>query len=487
MTTRPALPLEFDPDDYLCTWHVKGPDGAFLNLPGGLEVEPMRPPKGIVHGKIPIIGAPKGVYSFPQTVRAPVLTATLANGGEVLILDAQVTYWTNHGTVRGSAALLRKRSTLMPWESGDPTSIAKSTSAPTFERVRFQVGALDALMGVAPLKETSFPRDGHGEKKWAATANDAAAVDWASDGDALDGHYRGSARVTDAYAFSIRHGPVMTASPKAPQPLRQLLDDWVTPVQAIASIATGKSQPLTYLAVEIGDRHPTNVKRWQVYGSGIAQDPFDSDAEGIQKGRCALRCIADNVNLLDLVHQWQTLAADHHPLIETYAGMLHTQDQHPRSRLLLLLQSLEGMHGHETADAFDSASAAHAEKRKAVLQTIQSQVGEDDLKFIKRYLSKQPFRSLESALKSTFSELPIDLTDVVEGTRIVREVLSESPAGTSALGALAKVRNYLAHGVRGFDAYDLDEMVTPVDAVVRAHALRLLGCPDEVLVRVLDS
>ena len=52
------------------------------------------------------------------------------------------------------------------------------------------------------------------------------------------------------------------------------------------------------------------------------------------------------------------------------------------------------------------------------------------------------------------------------------------------LDALRVARNGLAHGTRGFDAYDLDQVNDILDRLVWAHGLRLLGCPPAVYGRL---
>ncbi|QBX55063.1 hypothetical protein EXE58_06075 [Nocardioides seonyuensis] len=487
---KPVLSLDFEPDEYLCTWHIRDGAGAVRNLSGAIEVSPMAPPRGIIYGNIPLTSDTRHgetSFAFPQRSASPATHATLANGGEVLVLDSTITWWMSHGNIRGSAALLRRKSTLFPWQHSDVPEVPDGDDHLVFDRVRFQVGALDAVLGFAPLKTMRFPKPGEdGERTWAATEADETAVRWTSGEDVLEAHYRGSASIADPYSFSVRHSPVITASSAHPLSLRRLVDDWVTPVQAIASIATGTSEPLTYLAVESnvtdGEAH-----RWQVFGSGISQDPFDSNAESVRKANSALLCVADAVDLLELVQKWQGLAADHHPLVETYAAMLHARDQHPRSRFLLLVQSLEGMHGHETQTEFEGLASNHSAMRAEVLAEIKASVSTEHFKYIKKYLLKQPFRSLESALRATFTDLPVDRTDALSRTALIRQLMDEGPSGMTPFAAAARLRHLLAHGVRGFDTSDINQVVSVSEEVVRAHALRLLGCPDFVLERVLDE
>ena len=70
---------------------------------------------------------------------------------------------------------------------------------------------------------------------------------------------------------------------------------------------------------------------------------------------------------------------------------------------------------------------------------------------------------------------------------LVAEVRMDPKKPETTRSALRVARNNLAHGTRGYDPAALDETVSLLEQVVRAHALRLLGCPDEVLARVLKD
>ena len=204
-----------------------------------------------------------------------------------------------------------------------------------------------------------------------------------------------------------------------------------------------------------------------------------------------LFCHADDVDLLSMIHAWWDLTAEHHPLIETYAGMLHAQEEHPRSRFLLLIQSLEGMYGHETKEEYERQKAAHHERRAETLERIRDHAEPKDFQFIKKTLHRDPLRSLETALEWAF-EVPSPEPSIqarLADTHLVQMVVSheaEEDRGCSTLSAIRIARNGLAHGTRGFDAEDLDIVNDILDRVVRAHSLRLLGCPHQVLRRLFD-
>lgn len=109
-------------------------------------------------------------------------------------------------------------------------------------------------------------------------------------------------------------------------------------------------------------------------------------------------------------------------------------------------------------------------------------------RFLKNNLAKRPLRGLDEALRHLLEKLPVNLTPQLSACGLLAGYLAEAkgPETQRVAYALTRVRNDLAHGNRGFDAYDLNEAVRVLERIVRAHALRLLGCPDSVLERVCD-
>ena len=485
---RPVIELQFSPDEYLCTWHIPGLNAETLHLAGSIDLHEDRPPTGVLHGKLPLestLSAGQASFPFPQTRHLDVVRATLANGGAALLIDATVTWWVSHGTLRAAAAVLTKQNPIFPWQE-QTTQAAGPDEVVLFNQVTLQVGALDAIVGATPIGQKTQPikADEEGRFTWSAVSNPASTQAWERAGDQLTARYRSAVNSFDFYGVRIRFSPVVDAHLAAPGTIFDINDRWVEPLRAIASLATGESQPITHLAVGQAGDEETLARPGQVFGSGLMQMPFDSDGDSVREARSVLHCTQDGVSLLDLIHKWWDLKEEHHPLIETYAGMLHVKDQHPRSRFLLLIQSLEGMHGHATRASFKKRTITHANRRAEVLAAITDHISSAQLKFVDRSLSKEPPRGLEDALRAAL-KLPSPLSETrerLETTNLVQELVKEEHC--SSLGALRLARNGLAHGTRGFDWHDLAEVNAVLDLIVRANALRLLGCPDEVLVRL---
>lgn len=497
---KKALELIYDPDEYLCTWSVPDSKGAWHTLSGSVEAQANRPPRGQIYGEVPLRETPTAPgqtsFAFPQRNELPVLRASLANGGTLILLDATITYLLpNYGVVSGSAALLSRGDGL--FHSMKAATKPPEQSTPRVTGARIQITALDAVVGTVPISEVALPSSsGASKREWTARANPDAHVEWAAEGATLRVAYDGRARALDAFEFRLRFSPVATLQLTDGLTLRELVDDYVEPLRRLVAIATGQPQDLTYLAVELDEEKG----RFQVFGTAITQEPYESSSNAVNDVSSAVKAHSDDLSLLDFITRWRALESEHHPLVETYGSMLHADDQHPRSRFLLLIQALEGMHGAETRDQYEERTERHVDRRTAVLEKLQALAAEgtpaedsrtevlsaSDRSFISKFLMKRPMSNLDGALTAMARSLPVNGMEALASTNLVKGLLASERAN-SAPEALRVVRNDLAHGNRGYPADDLDDVVTVLERIVRGHALRLLGCTDLVVSRVFDQ
>lgn len=473
MTRQPALKLSFAPDDYLVTWTLPAASGeGSFEAHGALTVEAGKPPKGSAHGDIDgalVQGAPS-MTVLPQHVDVPVLTGTLSNGANVLLINARVSYWfSSQASLHAESAII----TMAEVEDAD---------AALFGGFDIQVGGLDAIAGVAPIKSTQLPKDGV-TGTWAAElAPKDFRQEWNDDTATVGLTYYGSFRSFDPYNFSMGFSPVAWGRLEQPLALRDLLDKWVQPLRRIVSIATGRSEEITYLTVYPATDGDTE-RKGQLFGSGITQQPYESMRDEIDRIQSPLGLRSDQVSLLDLLRMWQELETVHHPLLETYGSMLHANDQHPRSRFLLLLQAIEGTHGHETKASFAENQQKHTESRGEVIALAEPALDKEQLKFLKRNLGRRPMGGLEPAINWVAKTLPGDVKARLDGLPLIKSTVE---AGAhNAPDALRIIRNDLAHGTKGYDAYELHQVVTVLEVMVRAYALQLLGCPPPVVERLM--
>lgn len=475
MTRQGALKLSFTPDDYLVTWQLPSPTGGTVDAHGALTVEAGKPPKGSAHGSFDghLEQMASGVIGFPQSVEAPVVTGNLSNGANVLLVNARVSYWfSGQARIDADAAII----TLAHVSASDEA---------LFKSFEIQIGGLDAIAGVGPIKSTTFPQKG-AAGTWAAELAADFNQEWKDADASMSLTYYGSFRSFDPYAFSMSFSPVLSCELAEALSLRRLLDDWINPLRRIVSIGTGRSEEITYLTV-----YPVTgeeaKRKGQLFGSGITQEPYESSQEEIHKIKAPLRLKSDGVSLLQLLRAWQKLASVHHPLLETYGSMLHARDQHPRSRFLLLLQAIEGTHGHETKASFAKRLKKHIEARDEAIARAKDALDDRQLKFLERTLGKRPPGGLEPAINWLANKLPGNVKAQLDATPLITTAKTAPTSAKNAPDALRIIRNDLAHGIKGYEAYELHQVVKVLEQMVRAHALELLGCPGGVITRVLDA
>lgn len=490
MPNNAALRLDFGPDNYQCTWAVPDLSGRTVHhLSGIIEVRGDQPPSGVVTGNIPTKWTSSdGIVKsarFPQSRTWPVLSGRTANGASVQLLDAFVKEeFPGWASITGSAALFAFGSTF-PWRLPPPAPFGFT---PAISSVRFQITGLDALFGAPPLTMVSFPQTEEGA--WSARLNPQSEREWSTGATRLRLGYYPRTDFGGGYGLRIAFSPVATLHLERPITLRPLLDDWVLPLLRIASLALGKPQTLTYLAVDLDAALDQNASQSaQVFGTGITQEPVDCDLDLRRKPRSAFSLAEDGMSPLDLLFEWQRLISERHPLVETYGSMMHYPGEHPRSRFLLLLQVIEGLHGAATRRQYLSRKSTYETKRRLVLDSTSNCLNAANQKFLEKNLNMGPRSGLDSALRGVIRSLPVDLTSEIQGTRLVTGLMTDTTGdrADSPEAALRIARNNLAHGVLGYDPRELNEVVVILDRIVRAHAFRLLGCADEVLLRVLQN
>ncbi|GEP49272.1 hypothetical protein FVP74_07440 [Microbacterium saccharophilum] len=470
-----------EPGEYRVQWTIPSREGGEITLEGDLELIADRPPRAHAYGEIPdtySTGGPgERVASFPQSYAGGLVRGHLLNGQHVLLVDTTI------DIVFPERAVLHARAALVgrdPAPKGD-LSVTK---------VKAQVEALDAVTAIPPIRKTKVPMQvppgkRHLDWSWKAYGHPDSTQTWADADAAVEIRFLNSYSAADWYAFRVTFSPVVLITPSVPLTFDAVFDDWIEPLRRIISLSTGRRERLTYVSVTLAGESATTTDdeeapEFQVYGSAIHQDPYAS--RGADAGRLSpvFRFSPQGMSLLRMLRRWQELAAGHHPLLESYASLMYARDQHPRSRLLLLIQAIEGLYGYETADAYQSRRQAHQARREEILAHLAQSQDEDTMRFVKKHLLKSPPASLEEALGKTLKAAPVNIVPVLKATPLLAGHESV-PTG------LRVIRNDLAHGNRGYPAEDLYEIVGPLDGVVRAKLLGALGCGESIQRRAQEK
>ena len=465
------LSLILEPGEYRVEWQLPTQSGEVVAVQGDLELASDRPPRGNVFGEVPIqwLGGAVGVASFPQIYTAGTVVGRLLNGLTVVLVDAIVEIWISERAVLHARAALVGRQPFV----GNEIQVA---------RVDVQVEGLDAVTGIGPIGKVKIPmKREEGQRyldwSWEAVGNPDSTQVWTDDDAEVELQFYSSVTAPEGFFFRVTFSPIVLIRPSEPIPFDDVFSEWVEPLRRIVSLATGRKERITDLVVRLaatdGDPQP-----FQVFGTALHQAPYSSRGKDVRKIERSFLLSPEDMSLLELLRRWQQLRGKHHPLLETYGSMMFAPEQHPRSQLLLLLQALEGMHGHEAAADFATRVAEHTALRESALDAAKTLSGEV-FTFLKKHLSRRPASSLQQVLGETLVVVPVDITAELERSALVAEVMADPRKPTNSYDALRLVRNDLAHGTRGYDAQAVHEVAKLLDGVVRAHMLRILGCSED--------
>ncbi|HWU32279.1 MAG TPA: hypothetical protein VN108_05360, partial [Marmoricola sp.] len=151
-----------------------------------------------------------------------------------------------------------------------------------------------------------------------------------------------------------------------------------------------------------------------MFGWDITHAPVNSVRSAVDEIHSAVSLKEDGLSLLDLLSRWRELEVAHHPMIETYGSIATAEDPHPRSKFLLLLQALEGLHGYENEVVRAQNQQRHTAKRDEFLAQASKSLTADDMDYLKKFLMKRPPQGLDQALIEILGALPLDIRPELE-------------------------------------------------------------------------
>ncbi|MEU1495891.1 HEPN domain-containing protein [Streptomyces sp. NPDC005732] len=480
MDDTTALKVNPQPDTYRCTWHLPH-DGQIVELPGELVLRANRPPEGAVYAEVPgvwTVTGPNKSAGFPQDREFSTVRCSLENGLQAVLVDCVVSIWMpNRAAVYGRYALVGKQ---------------LISDTPLFDRLKVQVSGVDSLFGRAPIKGFRMPvPQGKTETGlWSVEREPESAQEWSDEEVTLTASFDSSTTMADPYYFRMCHSPSVLIDLKNPMGFDDFLKGWVSPLLDFSALALGKPQRITYFA--IGNRASavdrSGWERFQVYGSGIHQEPFNSTLKEIRRNHSVVNWSDDERSPLDVLREWQKLVEVHHPLVETYGSFLNVRAQHPRARFLLLLQALEGLHGYENKANEDERAELHRERKANILEALKSclALNPKERKFLKTNISNRPPMGLDSRLGESFSQLPAGIVEALDEAELVVSLMDDPRQPKGSCDALRLIRNDLAHGNKGYPVESLDVVAKILERATRAHFLRILGYSSSVQLRAVN-
>lgn len=471
-----AHKLPFDHGEFLCTWSVEDHDGGTVELQGLLTLEDGKYPQGALYGELPL-KSNGGAIAFPQQQDFSSIVGRLSSGGSVALMNGSLEYlFLNQGQATGAFSILSR-------------SDLSAKIIRKYDSIDIQMDGLDAILGKAPISEVRFPKDSTVEPVWSAKTNKEANVSWDAEAFHMAISYSAAIRSFDAYEFRMVFGAVLKIRSDDPLTVEEWWTRWVQPLRSLVSLITRKTSDIhSLLATPEGGK--LGAPKDQVFGLGITQKSQNTSSDKVRSVKPLVNVDDDDANLLALLVNWQSRVDDRHPLLETYGTMLTVTDQHPRSRVLLYLQALEGLFGFESADEREKDEAAYTAKRESVVQRVEgSSLERSDFKFIKKNLQRRPMSGLQNALIRIFDSLIVDLRPKLNDTELINKIrLSDSTlAKESVEKILVKVRNDLSHGSASYEPWDLERLANILERIVRSESLRVIDAPESSRKRALKD
>ncbi len=360
---------------------------------------------------------------------------------------------------------------------------AEEISDTRVSEIRFQLTHLDRIFHTSPIGErTAQPsRSDSGEEEWSVTTR-PSGLEWHDGSTRLAVTYMQSNTVFSSYEFGIRFTPVICISFDDPLDFMEAYDKWVKSMYRVMSVLTGKEEDVSYLEVKPAGVELARSPFLQVFANTVTQSPYMPERGRISRlSDSALRLDADQVSLLELIKEWNRLEEEQNPVVYTYEPYALGNEQHPRARFLLLIQALEGISNRE-ARLNDRASSFARKRDRAINECMKFLTGANR-KFVKNNLKKSPI-NLDDRLRDMLESLPVDLTEKIGSATLIKRLCSENNLKPES--ALRLVRNDLAHGNKTYDIYEIAEIAKTLQAVVRAHCLRILGLDLDIQRRALN-
>ena len=475
-----AVNLPHEPREYMCTWHLPkavqdSDENQLVDVPGTIDLTGRHHPTASFQGILPY-ASDSGGARFPQTKNFNCLTGTLPSGIHVALLNGQMSYWFhNNGGAKGAFALLSIR----PFEHDNYRK---------YQSIELQIDGLETIVDEAPTTIEFTKRTDEHDESYKISIPTRNSLDWNNQEAQMRLGYAGRLR-PDRFNFRTSFAPYLRIDIEEPISLADWWLRWIIPLCDILEVINGKPLDIMYLlAFEDKDAAGPKRRADQVFRYDILQDCIKIDDNKFNHIKPVINLQEDGVNLLELINKHCELKTSKHPLIETYNVNALSDDQHPRSRYLLLIQAIEGLYGYEHKEEYQQRCEQYTQKRNALLDKVKPAVSKEDFRFLNRNFPRRPFSGLRDALNTTFQGLPKSVQDQIDSSEIITQVRNEPGSKRiSSTDALTKVRNKLSHGSSLYDPNGLEEICSLLDKIVRAEIFRVLELPEVARQRMLKS
>lgn len=477
-----AFKLPFRLEDQPAIWHMKKDESA-IDLFGVLNLKEAQWPQGEMYGEVPAKPFGPGAWAFPQHKEFNSLQGSQLRGGGIQLLNGRIEMMgTESGTILATAAVLSKRQ-------------FRSDAPRLYNEIRVQIEDMDLLTTEKPLKEMTLPTEL--PLSIAASINENAQITWEVPENSLEYGYDVSLKRPDFNGINWVFAPTLTLKIATGISAIDWYQSWVLPLKELLSIAAGRPLNINYLLAH-ESTFKTGTSGDQIFGWDIKQTPLNAQREEPHRGSPAIKIISQDTDLLNLLITMKSLEEVGHPLVQTYSTLAASHQQHPRARVLLFLQSLEGAFGYHHANKTQESETKYQDDRKKIIGLLENlaketpaegQLSRKQLRFIKKNMVKKRHVSLSEVLESYFDNHSEIAWKELEDIEAVRSEFDDHKVGTTELNiaqALTRIRNALSHGRKSYTNNDLNRIAIILDRMVRCEFLELVGLDRGIAAKVFE-
>jgi hypothetical protein len=397
---------------------------------------------------------------FPASERFPQLAGHLRNGLPIALLDVRLTHW-----VTDQAQLLA--------ETAIVGSALDKTADLRFRRLRFQVEGLAEVIGIGTIGADMLDRaTGKTKNPILVHLADDSSLKWShSTGEAVAGFDTRISGIADPFHFEVSSSPHVSVTSEEALDWPSWWSSWVRPVHDLVCLSGRASRSVTWVTLQA--ERPVRpgqeeVPAWwssaQVFGHGIRQTSHS--VQGRMTNTPLFQLASSPVPLPTLVERWLEIRAKHRGFLDTYQPILHEAPLTDLARFMFLAIGAEALHAglHGVGPR---AQEEHKAERRKVLGRIKTTEGiqQPDLKFLRRFLARRNDYSLEQRIKQLVDDLGPEFAAEAQAADLAKD--------------LPGLRNALAHGsaLTSDQLLAVGQCLGPLQAVLEAHILRLLGLP----------
>lgn len=388
-----------------------------------------------------VLDAPTAVAAWSDE-RIPVLIGEVDRFGWMTLLDCD---WWGARWGAGSTRRFRVGQALSRVHCKDP-------SDQFIRRVEMDVPALALLLGEAPVNPGIWPTS---RSKTIHLNVDSRKRTWHSD--EVDIEFRYTWRMTQAeLSISVAMAPQVYLSSRRSHSFRWWLEKWLVPLSEFLLVATAEPFRARHLKLWV-KKNISNLERSNA-GIHVWQTAIDPDAEVDFRSRNR-REVPPLVNedelermpIHDILRRTAVFATRYEVFFGLLAESMVATDRPKRNRYLDVVTAIEAY----DSTVQGSGPIGDDRFRKDRAMALDASCDLTATRFLRRWLPRRSFYSLEQRLERTRRSLGLDWARDAQ--------------------AMAQLRNDIAHGNARPDSVFLDDAFSQGLEAARLLALREMG------------